>query len=77
MNMSSMNGRHPWPTASPYNASKYGVECVSDCLRIEMIKFGVKVALIEPAMFGGSTNLHSQENVSYVVLPEIDFLINI
>lgn len=66
VNMSSMNGRHPWPSTSAYNASKYGVECVSDCLRLEMLKFGVKVSLIEPAMFGGSTSIHSPENVRFL-----------
>jgi hypothetical protein len=30
---------------------------------MEMIKFGVKVAIIEPAMFGGNTSIHSEENV--------------
>lgn len=64
--MSSINGRYPWPVMSAYNASKYGIECVSDCLRIEMIKFGVKVVLIEPAIFGGSTSIHSKENVRFL-----------
>lgn len=65
VNMSSINGRFTWPCASAYNASKYGIECVSDSLRMEMVKFGVKVAIIEPAMFGGNTDIHSEQNVSY------------
>jgi len=63
VNMSSMNGRYPWPCTSAYNATKYGIECVSDCLRLEMAKFGVNVAVIEPAMFGGSTEIHNDQNV--------------
>ena len=51
------------PGSSPYNASKFAVETVSDSLRMEMRKFGVKVSLIEPAMFGGSTNIHGEKNV--------------
>ncbi len=33
--------------------SKYSVEAVSDTLRHEMIKWGVKVVIIEPGNFGG------------------------
>ena len=61
--MSSVNGRHALPSFSPYNASKYAVETVSDSLRMEMQRFGVKVILIEPGMFGGSTEIHSEANV--------------
>ena len=64
--MSSVNGRHALPSFSPYNASKYAVETVSDSLRMEMKRFGVKVSLIEPGMFGGSTEIHSEANVSIV-----------
>ena len=64
VNMSSVNGRHALPSFSPYNASKYAVETVSDSLRMEMQRFGVKVILIEPGMFGGSTEIHSEANVS-------------
>ncbi|XP_045187222.1 retinol dehydrogenase 16-like isoform X2 [Mercenaria mercenaria] len=64
VNMSSINGRFTWPCAAAYNASKYGIECVSDSLRMEMRKFGVKVAIIEPAMFGGNTDIHSEQNIA-------------
>jgi hypothetical protein len=33
---------------------------------MEMRKFGVKVAIIEPAMFGGNTDIHNKQNVSHV-----------
>lgn len=64
VNMSSINGRFTWPCASAYNASKFGIECISDSLRMEMVKFGVKVAIIEPAMFGGNTSIHSEQNIA-------------
>ena len=66
MNITSINGRYTLPGSSPYNATKYALECVSDTLRMEIAKFGVKVAIIEPGMFGGSTNVHAEANVSTV-----------
>ncbi|KAL3873538.1 hypothetical protein ACJMK2_036638 [Sinanodonta woodiana] len=62
VNMSSASGLHSWPCSAPYNTSKYGVESVSDSLRAEMRRFGVKVILIEPAMFGGNTSIHNENN---------------
>ena len=67
VNMSSIQGKFTWPCAAAYNASKYSIECMSDTLRMEMRKFGVKVAIIEPAMFGGNTDIHSEQNVSYII----------
>ncbi|WAR18648.1 BDH-like protein [Mya arenaria] len=78
--MSSINGRFPWPSTSAYNATKYGLECVSDCLRLEMTKFGVRVALVEPAMFGGSTDIHSPQNETYTreyMRTQIDTIIHL
>ena len=68
VNITSINGRYTLPGSSPYNATKYALECVSDTLRMEIAKFGVKVAIIEPGMFGGSTNVHAEANVSIVEL---------
>ena len=39
--------------AGPYNVSKYGVEAISDTLRHELNKWGVKVVIIEPGNYGG------------------------
>lgn len=64
INMSSVHGKFTWPCSSAYNATQYAIECTSDSLRMEMIKFGVKVAIIEPGMYGGNTNLHSDHNAN-------------
>ena len=48
--ISSINGRVSFPFTGMYNASKYAVEAVADCLRVELGPFGVQVALIEPGV---------------------------
>jgi NAD(P)-dependent dehydrogenase (short-subunit alcohol dehydrogenase family) len=61
--MASVRGRFSWPGYSTYQISKYGVETMSDSLRLEMVKFGVKVSLIEPGRYGGATSAASPEMV--------------
>ncbi|WP_262847498.1 SDR family oxidoreductase [Mumia quercus] len=48
--LSSINGRVSFPFTGMYNASKYAVEAVADCLRVELCPFGVQVGLIEPGV---------------------------
>lgn len=48
--ISSINGLVSFPFSGLYNASKYAVEAVADCLRVELSPFGVQVALIEPGV---------------------------
>jgi NAD(P)-dependent dehydrogenase (short-subunit alcohol dehydrogenase family) len=48
VNISSSGGRVTSPFLGAYNASKYGLEAVSDALRIELRPWGIWVALIEP-----------------------------
>ncbi|XP_068935878.1 17-beta-hydroxysteroid dehydrogenase type 6 [Petaurus breviceps papuanus] len=50
VNVSSILGRLPFLSA-PYCCSKYGVEAFSDCLRMDIQPFGVKVCIIEPGYF--------------------------
>ena len=50
MFISSINGRVSFPFTGIYNASKYAIEAVADCLRVELRPFGVQVALIEPGV---------------------------
>jgi NAD(P)-dependent dehydrogenase (short-subunit alcohol dehydrogenase family) len=48
VNVSSIGGRVALPLVSAYNASKFGLEGLSDSLRQELRRQGVDVILIEP-----------------------------
>lgn len=48
--ISSVNGRVSFPFTGIYNASKFAVEAVADCLRVELGPFGVQVGLVEPGV---------------------------
>ena len=48
VNVSSIGGRVALPLVSPYNASKFALEAISDSLRRELRGQGVEVVLIEP-----------------------------
>jgi short-subunit dehydrogenase len=48
INISSIAGKTSMPGGGWYAASKYALEAISDSLRWETKKFGIKVSLIEP-----------------------------
>jgi NAD(P)-dependent dehydrogenase (short-subunit alcohol dehydrogenase family) len=48
VNISSVGGRVAVPMLSPYNASKFAIEGLSDSLRRELRPLGVDVAVVEP-----------------------------
>ncbi|MBV5347608.1 oxidoreductase [bacterium] len=48
INISSMGGKIYTPLGSWYHATKHAVEGWSDCLRIELAPFGIRVVIIEP-----------------------------
>ena len=50
VNMSSVAGRFAAPFLGAYNASKFGLEGLSDALRRELMIYGVDLILIEPGM---------------------------
>jgi NAD(P)-dependent dehydrogenase (short-subunit alcohol dehydrogenase family) len=52
VNISSIAGRVSSPLTGWYCASKHGLEALSDSLRMEVARFGVKVILVEPGGFG-------------------------
>jgi NAD(P)-dependent dehydrogenase (short-subunit alcohol dehydrogenase family) len=48
VNISSIGGLVATAFFGPYNASKYGLEAVSDSLRQELRPWGIKVCVVEP-----------------------------
>ncbi|MGO9045897.1 MAG: oxidoreductase [Xanthobacteraceae bacterium] len=48
VNVTSIGGKIWEPLGSWYHATKFAVEGLSDCLRVEVARFGVDVVVIEP-----------------------------
>jgi NAD(P)-dependent dehydrogenase (short-subunit alcohol dehydrogenase family) len=48
--VSSLSGRVSTPMTGAYNASKFAIEAIADAWRLELRSWGIKVALVEPAM---------------------------
>ncbi len=48
INTSSMGGKMYFPMGAWYHASKHAVEGLSDCLRLELKEFNIKVVVLEP-----------------------------
>ena len=48
VNMGSVSGRATLPFMGPYAASKFALRALNDTLRMELRRWGVRVALVEP-----------------------------
>lgn len=48
--VSSLSGMISTPMTGAYNASKFALEAIADAWRLELRPWGIKVALVEPAM---------------------------
>lgn len=48
INVASMGGRLAFPLGSPYHATKWAVEGLSEALRYELRRFNIRVRIIEP-----------------------------
>jgi NAD(P)-dependent dehydrogenase (short-subunit alcohol dehydrogenase family) len=60
--LGSVSGRVAVPIGGPYHASKWALEGMIEALRLELIPFGVRVALIEPGPY--HTALHDNQRLS-------------
>ncbi|WP_294057267.1 SDR family NAD(P)-dependent oxidoreductase [Sphingomonas sp.] len=49
LNISSVGGKTAFPFMAPYNASKFGLEGLSEALRRELLPFGIDVIVLGPA----------------------------
>lgn len=63
VNFSSVQGRHATCLNSTYACTKYAIDAYSVILRQEMMRFGVKVVIIEPSNFGGITEGLNSEQI--------------
>jgi NAD(P)-dependent dehydrogenase (short-subunit alcohol dehydrogenase family) len=68
VNVSSIGGRFALPLVSPYNASKFALEGISDSLRRELRGQGVDVIVIEPG--GVKTPIWGKSNEAASELEE-------
>lgn len=65
INTSSMGGKIYTPLGAWYYASKHAIEGFSDCLRMEVKEFGIKVVVLEPGMINTGFNATVGQNFSY------------
>ena len=63
VNISSMGGRMYTPFGGWYHATKYAVEALSDCMRLETKPFGVDVILVEPGAIKTDWGIIAAENL--------------
>ena len=60
-----MGGKIYTPLGAWYHASKHAIEGFSDCLRMEVKEFGIKVVVLEPGMINTGFNTTVGQNFSY------------
>ena len=66
INIVSILGRIAAPLRSPYCTVKFGVEAFSDCLRLEMRRWGVDVIVVEPGDYTtGERNIYVIHVLTY------------
>lgn len=65
INTSSMGGKIYTPLGAWYHASKHAIEGFSDCLRMELKEFGIKVVILEPGVINTGFNAEVGERFSY------------
>jgi NAD(P)-dependent dehydrogenase (short-subunit alcohol dehydrogenase family) len=59
INVSSISGLLVLPISGPYHASKYALEALTEALRYEVSRFGIRVVAVEPGPF--ETKFHRNE----------------
>jgi len=63
INVSSIGGSLGEPHGSWYHATKFAVEGLSDCLRMELKQFGIDVVVIKPGAIVTEWNTIARENL--------------
>ncbi len=68
INTSSMGGKIYFPLGAWYHATKHALEGFSDCLRLELKQFGIKVVVLEPGAI--ETNFYQVFQKEFSKLPK-------
>ncbi|MGB9735090.1 MAG: oxidoreductase [bacterium] len=63
INISSIAGKLGEPHGAWYHATKFAVEGLSDCIRMELKQFGIDVIIIEPGAIVTEWNKIARENL--------------
>ena len=63
VNITSIGGRIHSPMGSWYHATKFAVEGLSDCLRMELAPFGIRVVIIEPGAIRTEWNAIARQSL--------------
>jgi short-subunit dehydrogenase len=63
INISSIGGSGGEPHGAWYHATKYALEGLSDCLRMELTQFGIDVVIIKPGAILTEWNTIARENL--------------
>lgn len=63
INISSMGGKFGEPLGAWYHATKYAVEGLSDCLRMELKQFNINVVIIEPGAIATEWDSIASDNL--------------
>ncbi|MBO9201989.1 MULTISPECIES: oxidoreductase [Niastella] len=63
INTSSMGGKVYVPLGGWYHGSKHAIEGFSDCLRLELKQFNIKVVILEPGAIGTEFNTVVEEGL--------------
>lgn len=54
VNITSLGGRISFPLNSPYHATKFALEGLSESIQYELEPFGIKIIVIEPGGVGSN-----------------------
>jgi NAD(P)-dependent dehydrogenase (short-subunit alcohol dehydrogenase family) len=63
VNITSVGGKMHEPFGSWYHATKFAVEGMSDCLRMELAPFGIDVVVIEPGAIKTEWTMIAHDNL--------------
>ena len=63
VNIGSLAGKHSMYMGGWYSATKYALEGLTDAMRMELKKFGIKVVLVEPGPFASNWGIIASEKI--------------